>query len=397
MRFLQLTRKFPYPPIDGESLNLSNFNRLLVEKGHSLDLLSFNTIKHYFDIQKLPQQHNYYNTINDIYLDNRVKVKDAFINLFSSSPYHITRFISKEFEQKLIDILSNNKYDFILVESLNLVPYLSIIRKYSKAKIILRAHNVEYEIWERITSNTKNLIKRFYTKYLTKKLKKYELEEVNHFDILLTVTSRDLSIYRKNGFKGKGIVVPAGISSTGYKPTPIKGTKPLELSFLGSLDWMPNIEGVNWFLDNCWQDILIKAPETKLHIAGRNTPNSIFALRNNNITIHGEVENAIDFLNSYPVMIVPLLSGGGMRLKILEALALGRVIITTSIGLEGIDAVDNKDVLIADTPKEFIEKVLFCIDNEKKMKEISANAIKLFHDKYNLGISVDLFLSQIIK
>lgn len=395
MRILQLTKKFPYPPHDGESLLVSNFNKVLKGKVNSIDLLSFNTIKHYFDIKTLPKDQNHYRNIYDVYLDNRIKWYEALVNLFSKTPYHISRFIVTEFNEKLKNILNNKQYDYILIESLFFTPYIDTIKKYSEAKVIMRAHNVEYEIWERITKNTTFLPKKIYLNYLAKTLKKYELSHINDFDVLITLTERDLKEYKGNGFTDKGFVIPAGIECEKSYNSIINYEDRLKISFLGSLDWAPNIEGINWFINKVWRELLRKDNDIELHIAGRNTPKSIYKLQNNSIKVHGEVPNAKEFLNSYPIMIVPLLSGGGMRLKILEALALGRIIITTSIGLEGIEAKNGKEVLIANTQEEFLEKIIYCKNNQKNLKEISTNAIKLFKTKYNLSNLVDNFLKVI--
>lgn len=395
MHILQLTKKFPYPPHDGESLLVSNFNKILKTKTKSLDLLSFNTIKHYFEINNFPTDQNPYRNIYEVYLDNNIKIKDAFLNLFSNIPFHISRFIVSEFNEKLKNTLKNKQYDYILIESLFFTPYIDTIKKYSDAKIIMRAHNVEYEIWERITKNTTFLPKKIYLNYLSKKLKNYELNHINDFDILITLTERDLDKYEKKGFTGKGYVISAGIECEKSYNSIINFKDKLKISFLGSLDWAPNIEGINWFINKAWRDLLRRNTDIELHIAGRNTPKSIYKLQNNSIKVHGEVQDAKEFLNSCPIMIVPLLSGGGMRLKILEALALGRIIITTSIGLEGIEAKDGKEVLIANTPEEFIEKIIYCKNNQEDLKEISANAINLFKTKYNLSKLVDNFLKVI--
>ncbi len=247
MRFLQLTKKFPYPPHDGESLLISNFNKILKSNVEKLDLLSFNTIKHYFDISKYPIEENPYNFIEEVYIDNRVNPIDAFINLFQKTPYNISRFVNKGFASKLAEILKKGNYDFILMESIFLLPYVEIIRKNSKAKIILRAHNVEYEIWERIAKNSTNSLKKFYTRYLAKKLKRYELAHINDVDILVTLTERDLKKFKEKGYKGKSMIVPAGIISD-IEPKKLDIKDNLEVSFLGSLDWIPNIEGLNWFI-----------------------------------------------------------------------------------------------------------------------------------------------------
>ena len=395
MKFLILTKKFPYPPVDGESLLVSGFNKALKSRDHDIDILSFNTSKHYYEIENLPADQNPYSEIWLVYLDNSFKPTEAFKNLFSRQPFHITRFINNEFKEKLEEILINKRYDFIILESIYLHPYYETIRKNSAAKIILRAHNVEYEIWDRLTKTSKQVLLKPYLKYLTAKLKKYELANIVSYDFMCTLTKRDMDTFQANGFEGDSFILPAGIEGGYYKPSEIKNEHCLKISFIGSLDWLPNSEGIKWFIEKCWNNPLFSYNSFELNIAGRNTPQWMYKYQKNNIIIHGEVDNSQNFINSCPVMIVPLLAGSGMRLKILEALALGRIVVTTSIGLEGIDATDGKEVLIADTPDEFIEKLIFCHDNFEIIKQISANAVLFFENNYKLENLIDQFLIKL--
>jgi hypothetical protein len=395
MRFLVLTKKFPYPPKDGESLLISNFYKSLKSHNHKIDILSFNTIKHYFKISELPENDNPYDNIWEIYLDNRVKLLPAFFNLFSIIPYNISRFINKNFENKLIEILTVYQYDVIIFESIFLHPYLEIANKYSSAKKIMRAHNVEFEIWQRLAINEKNSILKFYKIHLAQKLKKYEFSAISDYDKIIALTERDLKTYMKYSITKSIMLLPAGINNIGKSGFDINIDEILKISFIGSLDWMPNIEGLNWFIENCWHKNNLKAANIELHIAGRNTPEWLVNLNEKNIFIHGEVEDSAQFLSSFPVMIVPLLSGGGMRLKILEAMSLGRVVISTKLGFEGIDAIDNEHILAANTPEEFIEKINFCSQNSLKIQTISKNAKELFTLKYEINSIVSKFLNSL--
>ena len=395
MHILQLTKKFPYPPKDCESVLISDFIAALKSKNIDIDLLSFNTIKHFFDVKKLPPEKNPYNKIETVFLDNRVKAAAALKNFFSSVPFHISRFIDSGFEAKLKEMLSMYDYDAVLMESIFLVPYVPVIRANTKAKIIMRAHNVEYEIWERITRNTANLPLRIYLNYLTGKLKKYELEHINDFDMVITLTSRDMNKYLANGLNTEKLVLPAGIDATKFNNIKRKLSGKPEIAFIGSLDWTPNIEGVNWFVKKVWKNITKEFPKAVLHIAGRNTPESLYKLNSPNIVVHGEVPDAASFLQDYDIVIVPLLSGSGMRLKILEAMAMGKTVVTTSIGVEGIDARDMQEVLIADTPKEFENKLKYCFTNPTALATISQNAVELFHKKYNLESITGKFINAL--
>lgn len=395
MRFLVLTKKLPFPPIDGESLLISSFFNTLKNLGHEIDLLTFNTIKHYYNPENIPVDKNPYANIHTVFLDNRLRLSDALKNLFTTMPYHISRFISKKFDARLMDILKNNHYDHIIFESIFMHPYLETARKMSDAGMILRAHNVEYEIWERLTKNTQNPVRRAYMAYLTGKLRKYELVNTGKYDLLCTLTRRDLEEYRENGFSGNSVVIPAGIEGRIYVPADIKNEEVLKISFIGSLDWIPNTEGIQWFIEKCWNNPDFNHNGMELHIAGRNTPEWIYKYECNNIIIHGEVSDSREFINSCTVMIVPLLAGSGMRLKILEALALGRVVITTSIGLEGIEASDGSEILIADTPAEFIGKISYCKNNINAVRQISENALRFFRKNYELEKLVDFFLNKL--
>lgn len=395
MRFLVLTKKFPYPPKDGESLLISNFYYSLKSKNHRIDILSFNTIKHFFKISELPEYENPYENIWEVYLDNRVKLLPAIFNLFSHIPYNISRFINNDFKNKLTEILTANQYDVIIFESIFLHPFLEIANKYSSAKKIMRAHNVEFEIWQRLAINEKNPLFKFYKNYLSKKLKKYEILAISKYDQVITLTERDLNTYMLYSNLKSKMVLPAGIKNIEKTNIEIKKETKLKISFIGSLDWMPNLEGLNWFIENCWHKNNLKNTNIELHIAGRNTPEWLFSLNEENIFIHGEVENSAKFLSSYSLMIVPLLSGGGMRLKILEAMSVGTVVISTELGFEGIEADDNVNILKANTPEEFIEKINFCLEHPQILPTIAKNAKELFSLNYEINSIIKKFLSSI--
>lgn len=382
MKILQLCKKFPYPLKDGESIAVSYLAKALVDLGCEITLLCMNTTKHYLDIEDLPADYNHYKEIHFTELDNSVKPLEAIKNLFSKDSFHVVRFISQDFTDKLVDLLKRETFDIVQLETLYLAPYVDTIREHSDALITMRAHNVEHEIWERITQNTKLLPKRLYLSYLAKKLKRFEVNSLNDYDYLIAVTNRDLNRFKKLGYRNGAAASPIGIDVNAYEAVDLDFNK-ISLSFIGSLDWMPNLEGVDWFLNKVWNTVSQRFDDIELHIAGRNTPDHIKALKNDRLIVHGEVPSAMDFINSHPIMIVPLFSGSGMRVKILEGLVLGRIIITTSVGLEGIHAEHKKEVLIADTPEEFMECIRYCYEHPKQLQRISNQARQFVHRHYN--------------
>lgn len=383
MKILQLCKKFPYPLKDGESIAVVSLSRSIAELGIEVSLLAMNTTKHFFNLQQHPQALSHYHEIHTITLDNRIRPTEAFFNLFSTDSYHIQRFESTAFEQKLKSLLLANTYDVIQLETLYLAPYIPIIRKYSDAIVAMRAHNVEHEIWKRIAQNTRFWPKRIYLRHLTHKLERYEAFSHRFYDILVAISKRDLDSYRKMGYSGKGIVSPIGLDSEDYHPDYSSYQRPLSISFIGSLDWLPNVEGLQWFLDQVWGKLIREFPKLELHIAGRNTPKWMLKMKKKNVVVHGEVPDATTFINKHSMMIVPLLSGSGMRAKILEGMALGKVVLSTPLGLEGISARHQKEVLVADTIEAFVQNIKYAYDQKSKLEAIGRNARDFVQNSYD--------------
>ncbi len=383
MRILQLCKKFPYPAKDGESLAVMHLSKSLKEVACEIGLLSMNTSRHRFEENSFPEQSNHYSFIELVDVDNNIYIKDAILNIFSKESFHISRFISEAFSNKLIEILSGKEFDFVQLETLVLAAYIPIIRKYSNAKILMRSHNVEFEIWERITQNTGFFPKKWYLSLLAKRLKGFEIKQMNQYDLFAAISEKDLNRYKNLGLKKPAIYIPIGIGKKDYIPNYKVFENNISISFIGSLDWRPNLEGLNWFINHIWDKISEAHPEIEFHIAGRNTPKEILDLKKKNIFVHGEVDDAKSFINDHPIMVVPLKSGSGMRVKILEGMALGRVVITSTLGLEGISAKEKKEVLIADGIEEYIQAIDYCKKNKSQILEIGKNAENFILEQFD--------------
>ncbi|MDX1683952.1 MAG: glycosyltransferase family 4 protein [Saprospiraceae bacterium] len=380
MKILQLCKKFPYPQKDGESIAIANLSKSLVELGCEVHLLAMNTSRHYVRLDDVQDETSHYQKVYAVEVDNRLKPFDALQNLIKGNSYHVCRFESAHFEKNLKKLLSQEDYDVIQLETMYLAPYLDIIRKHSKAIVAMRAHNVEHEIWERITENTSFLPKKWYLSKLTRQLRDYEVGNLNRYDILVAISDEDLKKFKTLGYRNGAVSTPVGLDLSAYNNKEQEPESKTTLSFIGSLDWQPNLEGLKWYL----KYIAPKVKGAELHIAGRNTPDEVYAFsRNDNITVHGEVPDAINFIARHDIMIVPLLSGSGMRVKILEGMAMSKTVITTSKGMEGIDAVDGHNILVADDPESFATKVNWAIKNKDANRKIGENAREFVEDHYN--------------
>jgi glycosyltransferase involved in cell wall biosynthesis len=375
MKILQLCKKFPYPVKDGESIAVLALGKSLHQLGAEVTLLAMNTSRHYFPHVEAPAAFDHYASVHTSEVDNRIRPMGALRSLLANQSYHVARFDCQVFHKKLEELLRSENFDVVQLETLYLAPYIPTIRAHSDAIIAMRSHNVEHEIWERIAGNTSFLLKRLYLKRLAKQLKEYETEQLSHYDLLVAITDRDKKKMQELGYQRASLTVPIGLPVEKYKADYTCYHQPrFSLSFIGSLDWMPNQEGLRWFLDNVWGQIHAQFPELSFHIAGRNTPDWLLNLQLEKVHVHGEVPDAAEFINRYPAMVVPLLSGSGMRAKILEAMALGKVTISTSIGLEGIGAQHQSEVLVADEPEAFLDAIRYCLQRGAKLEGMGRKA-----------------------
>lgn len=398
MKILQFCFRVPYPLKDGGAIAMFNLTKGLSPLVEQLDVFAYNTKKHYQDIKKLPSEFTQKTKIYTVNLNTDINYLDAFINLFTRKSYNVERFVDKNVKKELKNLLVKNQYDIIQLEGLYVTAYIDTIKKYSDAKIVLRSHNIEYKIWERLKSKMKFGLRKSYISLLSKRLKHYETSQFENYDLITAMSIEDAKHFLELGCKTPVIIVPIGIDLEKYQSydnLPVtNGCMANSIFHIGAMDWMPNIQAIKWFLDCVWPQLRCKHPDVSLYIAGRNTPKWLSKINIPNIDVVGEVEDALDFMKSKNIMIVPLLSGSGIRVKILEGMAIGKTIISTSIGAEGIDCKHNHNIMIADNKNEFALCISKCLENSTFCKQLGNNARKLIHEKYNINqISKELVKS----
>ncbi|MFI5219273.1 MAG: glycosyltransferase family 4 protein [Bacteroidia bacterium] len=382
MKILQLCIRVPFPPSDGATIAMYNISKSFYENGAQVKILSFNTNKNYVMEEKISKEFREKTGIETVDIDLSVKPLLAFLNLFSNDSYNVSRFVSTAFEEKLKKILAAENFDIVQLEGLYVSPYLDIICGHSKAKVVLRSHNVEYIIWERLAESSKNLLKKKYLAFLAKRLKKYELNLLNRYDAIVPISPADEQAFEKLGCRIPVKTISLGVDVSEY---PNSENLPADFSIfhLGSMDWMPNLDAVDWFMNAVYPKLVSIIPGVKIYLAGKNMPERIKQRANKNLIVLDRIDDAKTFMKDKTVMVVPLLSGGGMRIKIIEGMAVGKAIVSTTIGAEGINYTHQKDILIADSPDEFCSAVLKLKTDNDFCKAIGMNARKLAAQQYD--------------
>ncbi len=384
MKILQLTNKVPYPPKDGGAIATLNLSTGLADAGHQVSILAMNTPKHAFEVSRIPSDITEKVHIEAVDVDTNIKPAAAVSNLlFSSLPYNACRFFSESFGTQLIEILKHQEFDIIQLEGLYLAHYIPLIRDHSKARIALRAHNIEHEIWQRTAQQEKSFLKKCYFQILARRIMKFKKRILNTYDLLVPITQRDAERFSQFGNTRPMHVSPVGYQISESLPEPDKVRFP-SVGCLGTLDWFPNQEGLIWFVDHVWPEIKQKRPELPFYIAGRNAPAWLEAyLSNKPVTYLGEIEDAKKFIRETAIMVVPLFSGSGMRVKIIEGMALGKTIVTTSIGAEGIPVKHLENIVVEDTAEGFVKRINQLIDDPHLFKAIGSNATRLIHKNFD--------------
>jgi len=382
MRIFTICNKSPWPANEGGSIAMNAIIEGLLDAGHQVKVLAVNSDKYSVDTDSIPIEYRKKTDFETAYLKLKPNPVHAFLNLFSSKSYNIQRFICPKMERQIINILKENTFDVVNLEMLHTTPYIDIIRKYSDAAIVLRAHNIEHLIWERIAGSARNPLKRFYTRHLARTLKKYELEVLSKVDGIAAITSTDGDFFRKHNPQLPVADIPFGITSTFDADAEAECEFP-SLFHLGSMNWIPNSDGIRWFLDEVWPGVHSAFPDLKFYLAGRHMPEWLLNRNDPNVINVGEVDSAKRFLHSKAIMIVPLLSGSGIRIKIIEGMKEGKAIISTTIGAEGIDYSAGKDIFIADNSEEFVEAIKKLTADKAFCDSIGNNARKTIREKYD--------------
>lgn len=374
LKVLQISNKAPFPPDDGSSIAVYNMAKGFIENNTELHLLSINTKKHHKPDKEVPADFKKDSHLTTVSHNTDTTFYGAFFNLFSGGSYIASRFHFSEMEKVLIEKLKQTSFDIIQLEGLFVAGYIDVIRKHTTAKIVLRAHNVEFLIWERVIKNEKSLIKKTYLTIQLNRLKRFELETLKKVDAVVSITDVDKAIFQKLVPEKPLYTCITGVNVEYYKKPGKNPLKQKTLFYFASMDWIPNQEAVDWFLQNCWKQIRSSVNDCKLVIAGRNMPQRFIKMSEPNVLVIPNVVNSKDFYNQHDVMIVPLLSGSGLRIKIIEGMSYGKAIVSTSVGAEGIHVTSGRNILIANEPSDFVKSVIELLTNDEKRHQIELEA-----------------------
>ncbi len=379
MKILQIAPKIPLPLDEGGRIGIYNITKYLYLRDHKIDLVVYKKNLNYeFAYKELSKICNPY--IIDVKTEN--SIIGAFFNIFSKIPYNISKYYSRKLIKFLEEYFEKNSVDLIHVDHLHMAWCVEHLRKLTDAPIVLREHNFETKIMQRFSQNQKNFFLRKFSQIQYKKFLRYEPKLTEKFNKCIMVSKEDEKLLKEMNPNVETSVVEVGIDKQLLKIIK-KDLIPYSMFHLGSMEWFPNFEGLNWYLNEIFSEIVSRIPQVKLFLYGKGTEKlNIPSIFSSNIIKAGYIKNIWEEISDKQLAIVPLRIGSGMRVKIIEMLGIGQSIISTSIGKEGIEVEDGKQILIADSVNDFVEKTDSFFKNAYDSALISKNAKKIIEEKY---------------
>lgn len=397
MHVLFLTQIIPFPPDAGPKVKTWHVLRYLVSRGHRITLASF----------VRPEEEAYIKDVREVCQEvhtipiHRSRIRDAGYWLrshFTGRPFLIERDDMAGMRHLVEKIISEEEVDILHADQLTMAQF-ALPRNFEEVssqkypELVFDAHNAVWTIVERMRENA-----AWYLKPIAfleeQRIKRYEGMVVNEYDHTLAVTKPDESAlnkavdffigdYKKNS---RSItVVPIAVDTEELQPiSRMPDTK--NILTLGTLHYPPNADGIRWFAEKVFPLVLERKSEATLTIIGKNPPPDFYQLQEKYpgaIEVTGYVPDLTPYLERAALMVIAVRAGGGMRVRILEAFARGMPVVTTTVGLEGIDAQPGKDILVEDTPVEFAEAILNLMDDPELCSHLATNGRHLAVEEYD--------------
>ena len=419
MKILVVGNRVPWPLHDGGAIATYGMLRSLAENGAEVDFFSFNTKKHFAE-NTIIEKYFGFCKVHLVSLDASVKPLKALWNLLFGGSYHMERYDNLEAAVELYDLIQSSNYDCVMAEGLYSMPIALRVMKQLSVKAdglgsneirdnsnesvqkkpikwVYRSHNLEYQIWERLAVSEQQPLKRWYLALQSKRLKRYEIDAWCEMDAIVPIVETDSNVIlatvseiHKNNQLNSGYSVANQPQIHVYQPgiaieSPFAFVhRPLSIFHIGSMEWQANEQGVMWFLKKVWPRVLSAQPNVKFHLAGKGLSKTDPRFFQTGIVNHGEVDDAEVFMQSRGVMIVPIQAGSGIRIKSLEAMALGVPVVSTSIGAQGLTVESGTQMIIADDPEGFADGIIQLLLNPAASQAMTQQARAYVEQHHNL-------------
>lgn len=393
MRILFLSQLVPYPADAGPKVRSLHVLEYLASAGHDITLVAFS--RDTDTQQSIDHLGTFCSNVYTVPIKRSITQDIQYFvkSLIQRSPFLIARDYDNNMFELLRALVLENDFDAIHADQLWMAPYALAAQKCTKkrVKMVLDQHNAVYLVPERMGQNSNNPIKRMFLDMEGEKLAEYEISVCAQFDHVVWVTDEDREALRRipnsQADLISGPTIPICVDPNSKKMIQrVPNAK--RVTFLGGLHWPPNAEGMVWFYKEVWPSIHQQVPEAVLTVIGKNPPVELMnGTHQSSIEVTGYVDDPTPYLEETAVFIVPLHSGGGMRVKIIDGWSWGLPIVSTTIGAEGIDYLADDNIKISDTAEDFAEVTINLLEDEFTANVLAAAGRETVETSFNWQIA----------
>ena len=319
---------------------------------------------------------------------------ELLLNLASPRPYAIKKYESAAMLSKITELEREQAFDLLVCDFL--APAANVPRALNKPAVLFQ-HNVEAMIWKRHYEVQANPIKKAYLYGQWQKMRRFEQEMCGRFDCVIAVSADDREQMKREYGAQAVFDVPTGVDTEFFRPSGAIEAAKHGIVFTGSMDWLPNEDAIRYFMREIMPLIKKKVPDASLTVVGRNPPSSLVDLSKEDpsLVITGRVDDVRPYIERAAAYVVPLRIGGGTRLKIFEAMAMEKPVVSTTIGAEGLPLTDGVELLLADEPETFGDAVVKVLSDSSWASELGQRAAATVRQHHGWGQVTENFISRI--
>lgn len=384
MKILVITTKSPFPLYEGRALRTYNLIKQTALE-HEVHLLSF--VQTPEEVEGIGHMSGICASVKAIplYLGSKLPLLwDVLRETVSTSPLLAVKYRSREMLRHIDTALSTQSFDVVHLDMLHLSDYIARVHR---LPVVLVEHNVESVLLQRRIEAETSLLKRLYFRYQLRKLERYEAQACRAADHVVAVSDNDGEHLKRIAGHRRVTVVPNGVDTEFFRPDAGR-RQPHGVVFVGGLTWFPNRDAIGHFCREILPMIEREIPGVVLTVVGKNPAEDLDRelLSNPRVRLTGLVEDVRPYIAEAAAYVVPLRVGGGTRLKILDALACGKPLVSTTIGCEGLDLVSGQHILVADEPRAFADAVVRVLKQQEVAAELARNGRKAVQDKYEWAV-----------
>jgi glycosyltransferase involved in cell wall biosynthesis len=370
MRILAVGPKIPYPLADGGRIGIYQPLKQLSARGHAVAYLGFGdgpAAQEFRQVADLAWA-------RAVPHDTRTRVLGALRSIFSPVPYTVGKYRAREMMGALEEALREGHYDLVQLEGTHMALYLPTVRS-AGLPAVLRLHNIEWVLADRFAETVHGPLRWFVTLQAAR-MKEFEGAACRAADLCLTVTAEDRARVRQLAPEARVAVMPAGVEMRRYDGYRGEAEDSRTIILLAAFDWPPNVDSARWFHEAIWPRVVESMPGARWMIVGKQPPASFYRWQRGepSIRVTGYVDDVRPYLARAAVVVVPLRSGGGMRLKIPEAFAMRKAVLSTRLGAEGLAVQDGEHLLLADDEQEFANKVVRLLSSDSERARLGSTA-----------------------